>query len=362
MDDKPNWRLFNVDDMVKELSDSDPVGPTIDLYVASLAYKNFDFISKRLPHVIECSTYNPLAWLQMLDSASARYWIQEKNEGVAVYAATEHCGCVRTYRLNVDHPVRAQKQGRQWVVLPNEKTLYSLLDSASARAIFKAWHHWTTQANEHATALAEGRFKNTSVGQSLIISSGLGCVVCAAPAVAHASTTIGLAASQATLVQLPLCAMHLEEARAEPNVLAFISKMFSLSLDLPESNRTESIPDAMITEVHQIAANELGGTIGTADKRNGNWILKIELPTGWHWVLRLRTLMDYAYMLFRPGDDVAVYRADSAPHHTELPFFPDHEHSRPDRKKDVTAPSFLYGTPIFDLKRLRTVSQDHKAL
>ena len=362
MQHKHKWRLFNVDDMVEALSDSDPVGPTIDLYVASLAYKNFDFISKRLPHVVECSTYNPFTWLQMLDSASERYWIQEKNEGVAVYDATEHCGCLRTYRLNVDHPVRAQQWERKWVVLPNEMALYSLLDTVSAQTIFNAWHHWTTHANLHATALAEGRFKNTSVEQSLIISSGLGCVVCAAPAVAHASTTMGLIASQATLVQLPLCARHLEEARAEPNVLAFISKMFSLSLDLPESIRSESIPDAMISEVHQIGANELGGTVGTAEKRKGGWILKIELPTGWHWVLRLNSLVDYAYMLFRPGVDVAVYRADSAPHHPELPFFPDHEHSRPDRKKDVIAPSFLYGTPIFDLKRLRTVSQDHQAL
>ena len=298
----------------------------------------------------------------MLDSASKRYWIPEKNEGVAVYDATEHCGCIRTYRLNVDHPVRAQKWGREWVVLQNERALYTLLDTASAQAIFNSWHHWTTRANENATALAEGRFKNTAVEKSLIISSGLGCVVCAAPAVAHASTTIGLAVSPATLVQLPLCAVHLEEARSEPNVLAFISKMFSLSLDLPESIRSESIPDAMISEVHQIAATELGGTVGSVEKRKGGWILKIDLPTGWHWVLRLKTLMDYAYMLFKPGVDVAVYRADSAPHHPELPFFPDHEHSRPDRKKDVTAPSFLYGTPLFDLKRLRTISQEHKAL
>ena len=362
MEHKPIWRLFNVDDMVKALSDSDPVGPTIDLYVASLAYKNFDFISKRLPHIVESSTYNPVTWLHMVDSASECYWIQDENEGVAVYDATEHCGCIRTYRLNVDHPVRTQRWGRKWVVLATEKALYSQLDTASARTVFNAWHHWTTQGNQQATALAEGRFKNTSVERSLIISSGLGCVVCAAPAVAHASTTIGMASSEATLVQLPLCANHLEEAKAEPNVLAFISKMFSLSLDLPESIRSESIPDAMIAEVHQIAARELRGTVGEAEKRKNGWCLKIELATGWHWILRLRTLMDYAYMLFKPGDAVAVYRADSAPDHPDLPFFPDHEHSRPDRKKDVTAPSFLYGTPIFDLKRLRIISQEHNAL
>lgn len=60
-------------------------------------------------------------------------------------------------------------------------------------------------------------------------------------------------------------------------------------------------------------------------------------------------------LTFKPGVNKEVYRADSAPDHRELPFFPDHEHSKPDRKGDVTAPSFLYGNPLLDLKRLRDV-------
>jgi hypothetical protein len=158
-----------------------------------------------------------------------------------------------------------------------------------------------------------------------------------------------------------VCANHLEAARAEPSVLSFLAKTLSLSLDLPTLIRSESIHDEMIPAMHQIVARELGGTASSAEKRDRGWHLKVDLPTGWHWLLRVNSLKDYAYMLFKPGDKKAVYRADSAPHHPELPFSPDHEHSSPDRKKDVHGPSFLYGVPFFDLKRLRDISDQHCA-
>lgn len=331
----------------------------IDLCVASLAFKNFDFVAKRLPFLIECSTRDPLTWLRLLDAATDRYWILGESEGVAVYGATDHCGCIRTYRLTINHAARAQQWGRNWVVLPAIQELYSRLDTATARAVFDAWHHRTSLSTQEASALAEGRLQNTTVAHSLILTSGRGCVVCAAPAVAHASTTVGFAAADATFLQLPVCADHLEAARVEPSVLAFLAKAFSLSFDLPTLIRCESIPDTVIPTVHQLAAGELGGAVGSAEKRDRGWNLKIELPTGWHWILRLNSLMDYAYMLFKPGDAKAVYRADSAPHHPELPFFPDHEHTKPGRKKDVQTPSFLYGLPLFDLKRLRDISDQH---
>lgn len=117
------WRLFNVDSMVEELSGADQTASTIDLCVASLAFKNFDFVAKRLAFVIECSTRDPLTWLRLVDAATERYWIRGENEGVAVYGATDHCGCIRTYRFNVNHAARAQQWGRDWVMLATEKEI-----------------------------------------------------------------------------------------------------------------------------------------------------------------------------------------------------------------------------------------------
>jgi hypothetical protein len=215
----------------------------------------------------------------------------------------------------VNHAARAQQWDQKWMSLPNERALYAKLDTPASRAVFDSWHYWSSQSTEATTTLAEGRFKNTVVGQSLIFfASGHSCIACAAPATAHARITLGLAGADATLIQLPLCGDHLEAACAEPNVLAFLAKIFSMSFDLPRLIR------------------------------NG-WILEIELATGWHWIIRVKSLVDYAYMLFNPSEKKAVYRADSARHHPELPFFPDHEHSKPDRTLLSSASSRLERYP-----------------
>lgn len=72
-------------------------------------------------------------------------------------------------------------------------------------------------------------------------------------------------------------------------------------------------------------------------------------------MLRLNTLMDYAYMLFKPGVSQrgVPRRLRTGPWGSAVS--PDHEHSTPDIKGDVKAPSSLYGNPLFDLKRLRDV-------
>jgi hypothetical protein len=355
------WRLFNVDSLVEELA-GDQSASTIDLCVASLAFRNFDFVAKRLPFLVECSTRDPFTWLRLVDFASERYWIREADEGVAVYAATDHCGCIRTYRFNLNHAARAQMWDRKWMSLPNEQALYAKLDTPASRAVFDAWHYWSSQSTEATTMLAEGRFKNTVVGRSLILfANGHGCIVCAAPATAHARTTLGLVAADATLIQVPFCGGHLEAVRAEPSVLAFLAKTFAMSIDLPGLIRSDSIPDEIIPIIHQIVASELGGTVGSVEKRDNGWNLEIVLAAGWHWIIRVKSLVDYAYMLFDPNEKKAVYRADSAPHHPELPFFPHHEHSKPDRKNDSHSPSFLYGIPLFDLKRLRDISDQYVA-
>jgi len=48
MGSQSEWCLFNVDSLVEELT-GDQSASTIDLCVASLAFRNFDFVTKRLP-------------------------------------------------------------------------------------------------------------------------------------------------------------------------------------------------------------------------------------------------------------------------------------------------------------------------
>lgn len=69
MENHNQWRLFNIDSLIQELKGEAPDGPTIDLYVASLAFKNFDFVAKRLPFVIESVTHEALIWRELVQIA-----------------------------------------------------------------------------------------------------------------------------------------------------------------------------------------------------------------------------------------------------------------------------------------------------
>lgn len=353
-------QLFNLDSLLEELQGEVVDGATLDLFVASLAFRNFDDYARRLPFVLESVTAQNATWQTLVAAAPAKYWLRDTREAVLVFAQTEHCGCLRTYRYR-HAPGRAEPEtsGADWCMLPSSQAFYAHLDTPAAIAVFRAWESWMARTTAEATALAEGRFDHTAVSRSLIFAGVGNCLACKAPAVASARTTLSAAADQGLLIQLPLCAEHLQAAQTYPCVARFLEVLFSTSLGLPEVERSEAIPDELVVAVHAMVAEALGGRVGdNPERRQRGWHLRIALPGGWHWLLRLNTLMDYAYMLYPPGAQKEIYRADSAAHHAELPFAPDHEHQRPGKRSEVTAPSFLYGNPLLDLKRLQRVEQD----
>lgn len=352
-------QLFNIDSLLEELSGEVVTGDALDLFVASLAFKNFDGFARRLPFVLESVTYQASTWQTLVAVAPEKFWIRQTQEAVLVFSQTEHCGCVRTYRY------RRPESGSEfdvtdldWCSLSTPQVFYEQLDTPAAASVFYAWEDWMTRSTAEPTALANGRFDNTGISRSMIFTGVGSCLSCRAPAVGSARTTLSSAVDNGLLIQLPLCAQHLQAAQSYPCVARFLETLFSISLELPQVARSEAIPDALIASLHAMVAEALSGSVGTAEKRRRGWLLRIALPGGWHWLLRLNTLMDYAYMLYKPGASKEVYRADSAPDHPDLPFFPDHEHEHPSKKNERVAPSFLYGNPLLDLKRLRTVEQD----
>lgn len=159
-----------------------------------------------------------------------------------------------------------------------------------------------------------------------------------------------------------MCPDHLADAKAHPTIFQFLVELLHQSVDLPDVTMLPSILDELVGEVHRLAALGLGAEVGDAKKESRGWELSMSLASGWRWLLRINSFTDYCYLLFEPNQKKPAYKADSAPHHHELKFFPDHEHSRPDRKSDQVAPSFLYGHPLLDIKRLRAVSIEKGAL
>lgn len=353
--------LFNVDSALHPLTEAEISAEVIDARICMLSFKNFDFIERMLPHVLEVCTHSEESWRKLVALADKRYWLRSQEEGVLVFEPNRDCGCLRTYRFRGNHrQTLANHPDASWTFIKNEQTLYEVIDSPAFRVVYSAWVDHQNRVMKMPTVLVTGRLENTSVEKAVIFSKGNGCVVCGATATAYAATTMGTPSS-ALMIQLPVCTIHLESAKSHPTIFSFLVQLFQMSLDVPDVMRRDSISDELVPVVHNLASEGLSATPGGAELRERGWHLWMNLPSGWCWLLRLNTFADYSYMLFEPGMKVQRYRADSAPHHPEQPFFPNHEHSRPDHKRDEVAPSFLYGHPLFDLKRLKAVGLMHGA-
>ncbi|MEN5064055.1 MULTISPECIES: hypothetical protein [Achromobacter] len=354
---RPNICLINIDSALNALPKADVTAEIIEARISSLAFKNFDSVEKRLRFMLEFCTHEPSFWIKLAEICAAAYFLKAEREWVLVFPATIDCGYMRSYRFQPRNLAASPQQYcRNILLLPNSEALYELVDTPAAHHVFDEWHKAKTKATELPTELVSGRLANTSVERAMIFSRGDGCVVCGAVASCYAATTFGDPA-YALLIQLPVCQEHLREAREHPSIFSFFASLFHLSAETDYELSTY-IPDDLIPAIHATMADELEGRVGSSDKRDRGWHLWIELETGWKWLLRVGSLSDYAYMLYEPGVKKERYRADSAPDHPDLKFFPIHQHSSPGRKRDEVSPSFLYGIPLFDVKRLRDVGRE----
>lgn len=360
-----NFPLINVDSSLNALADHEVTGRVIDAIVSAQSFRNFDDIPKRLPHVLELCTKKEHFWRELIAVAAKRYRVRDTGQDVLLFEQSLDCGFLRTFRFKPE-PLLASGSSEllgshEWVTLANENVLYDLLDCEAAKAVHQAWNDQKTRATDLPTEFVNGRLASTTVGRTVIFSRGEGCVVCGSQASCYAATTMGEIQAP-LLIHLPMCPDHLADAKAHPTIFQFLVELLHQSVDLPNVTMLPSIPDELVGEVHRLAALGLGAEVGDAKKESRGWELSMSLASGWRWLLRINSFTDYCYLLFEPNQKKPAYKADSAPHHHELKFFPDHEHSRPDRKSDQVAPSFLYGHPLLDIKRLRAVSIEKGAL
>lgn len=352
--------LINIDTSLEKLAQHEITAEIMDAYVCAMSFRNFDFLDKRLPFILDLKTSVPSTWDKLVAHAKRKYWLKKPGFGVLVFDANESCGYVRTYRFaNPSWPGHPVYLDHSWTQVTDEAILYSMLDTQASKSIFDAWVSYQSKVTELPTEFVNGRHANTTVAKSIVYSRGEGCVGCGMKATAYAATTLGHADAP-LLACLPVCEEHLAIAKKHPSVLHFLASVLHHSLDWEGLVKRDSIPDELVPAVHECVAAELKGTLGLREHRRNGWFLTIPLKSGWHWKLRIRSLTDYSYMLHdRMGTQ--QYRADSAPHHPEVPFFPNHEHSRPQTDADVKSPSFLYGHPLLDLKRMKDVGREYGA-
>ena len=162
-----NFALINIDSACK--IDAEITGKTIDAYICSMSFKNFDDIKKRFPFLFECCTYNKSNWLKLIPCADTRVWIKNLQTGVLIFDANEECGYVRTYRFLANNEANI-KPNESWVSVKNEAVLYDILNTPTANAVFSSWIEHKNRVTEMSAVMCGGRLQNTSVERALIFS------------------------------------------------------------------------------------------------------------------------------------------------------------------------------------------------
>lgn len=350
------YQHFAIDDLLNEMQVFDAPGADMDLWISALSFKTLDIMPRPQAFVIDVVTHRADVWRHLLADCTRRVWLRRELRGVAVYMPNRDYACVRLYNYSGAQGWQFQRPSEDtWEMFDSLDDLRRELDTPALRTRYAQWTASQEAALADSTRFVEGRQAHTAVKQSLVISStGGGCVACGAKASRHASSTIGTEQS-AQMLHLPLCERHFDEAKDQPSVLEFASRLFMLDLDLPAIQRLDHVPDEMIEPMRSSLASLLQASALPAVKRRNGWHLRFTLPSGWSYLLRMQALHDYAYMLY-DSSNAQRYRADSAPDHPELPYFPDHEHEEPDAE-NVLSPSFLYGNPVWDARRLLQVAR-----
>lgn len=351
-------KLINIDSAFSPLSESEVTAEIIEARVKSLSFKNFDEYKGLNDFIIDLCTCIERFWRLLACACSTIYFVQQEKKYVLVFGQSNDCGCIRTYTTchsasfdaTPDHnfPVKT---------LTSLADLYKTMDTEAARTVYARWIRQQEEATKLPMELVTGRMSNTSVEKSFIVTRGNGCVVCGETATCYAASTFGNM-DNAILLELPVCKLHLAEAKQHPSTFSFFASLFGLNINDKHIEKLQCIPDALIPYVHASVAERLNGHPGQLKKTGRGWELWIQLDNGWQWLLRLGSFADFAYMLFEPKVKKARWRSDSAPDHPDLKFFPVHEHTSPDRKSDSVIPSFLYGHPVLDVKRFIDVGRE----
>lgn len=352
--------LINIDSGLAAIDKKDASAEVIDTYVCTYSFGLMD-TEKREEHLLELVTNEPLFWDKLVRSADTRYWIKSENFGIVVYKPNQDCGYTRTYRyreknntVKCEFPLNSEEL---WIKVRSESDFLNVVNTIEFKAVFNAWKAHKTEINATPTEFAEGRLQNTDVDRVWIVTKGDGCAVCGKEARYQARTT--LTAISSLLLAISLCPQHHLEAQEHPCVLVFFGSLFTLQLEVGDLVKLDYIPEQLIEPIRDLIASNLKAKCMESEKRHKGWHMKFVMDDGWYWILRLNTFSDYGYMLF-DNKKKQKHRIDSANHHGNVPFGPDHQHFNSSGKKQEITPSFTYGLPALDFPALINARKFYK--
>jgi hypothetical protein len=344
--------LILIDDIFTSINQSDTTAKVIDGYICVMGM-NFQDFKQRQDHIVELVTHNLVYWEKLIGGADSLYWLESEGRGWAVFLPNMDCGLTRIYRYKPSKQQDLKKyvpwEIGTWKKILSEEALINILSGIENQAIYENWKQHQLNINSVPKEFAEGRLTNTTVDKAMLVTKGNGCAVCGDKATHRATTT--LSEFSTVMLSISLCKDHEAEAIKHPCILTFFGTLFFLNISIPDLVKLDHIPVELLTAIVKLIASNLNAEYSELEKRKGGWHVKFVMDDQFYWVLRLNTLMDYAYMLFSP-EKKQLHRIDSANHHQTIPFGPDHQHFNSNTKKESITPSFSYGIPLFDLPLL----------
>ena len=315
-------------------------------------------IPRRFANAFELVTQNPSIWMMTANGAKAVYDLASEKILISEFSPSEDFPFHRLYcyRYGPEGAVPKEALASMVSSRPQAASVSELLKRYSDPSDVQrstAWESELKKALSPSTLVAEGRIQNTTVEKVIVLyRKAAGCVLCGGKAKGFVGSTVGWPTS--ILYIANTCEAHQLLAKQFPTILHFVFDLFQIGLDLGAVIKHEAIPENVLVILGQVIERELCAKLINTSVKGTQTTLTFERDSGFHVILRLRTLMNYGYMLDYP-DGTPYRRIDSAPDHPDIPFFPDHLHISPGRDNSNVVSSFTYGFPLLDLPSIENL-------
>lgn len=326
-------------------------GDQLDSFFVCFLFNALE-VPRRFVNSFEMVTQNPSLWIMAANSAGAIYDLADEKALIAEFSPTDDFPFYRLYCYRHDQRGAVAKEALASMLSKRMPavSIFELFkrysDAVDAQKATK-WVADLKKALSPSTSVAEGRIQNTTVEKVVVLyRKAAGCVLCGGKAKGFVGSTIGWPTS--ILYIANTCETHQLVAKQFPTILHFVFDLFQFGLDLGEVIKREEIPENILGILGQVIEKELFARLINTAKKGVQTTLTFERNSGFHVILRLRTLMNYGYMLDYP-DGTPYRRIDSAPDHPDIPFFPDHLHLAPGQDNSNVVSSYTYGFPLLDL-------------
>lgn len=330
-------------------------GGQVDSFFVCILFNALE-IPRRFANAFEMVTQNPYLWMMIANSAKAIYDLAAENTLISEFSPDEDFPFHRLYCYRYGRDGAVAKEALASMVSNRilTKSVSELLTRYSDACDTQRSTAWVTKLQSElspSTLVAEGRIQNTTAEKVVVLyRKAAGCVICGQKAKGFFGSTVGWPTS--ILYIANTCEAHQLLAKQFPTILHFVFDLFQLGLDIGTVIKHDAIPANVLSILGPVIERELCAKLINTATKGSQTTLTFKRSSGFHIILRLRTLMNYGYMLDYP-DGTPYRRIDSAPDHPDIPFFPDHLHLSPGKDNSNVVSSYTYGFPLLDLPAIK---------